>query len=163
MDNNILQKVGIMAAVIYVAAYAYRVNELRLKYFSPAEFGAWFPLMNSDLLSKLDQFRGYMRVPVLISPATGAMGRFSRQESQHFPQPFVNAIDVMIPGATMSQILDGARVIGFHGIGLYPDWRPHHGVHLDMRADRTAENPALWSAIKTANGQQYVEIERALV
>jgi len=54
-----------------------------------------------------------------------------------------------------------AKKVGFSGIGIYPDWKPYLGMHLDVRADRSADNPATWSGIRTSSGQKYFGIERA--
>jgi hypothetical protein len=161
MDRR-LQQAGMTAAAIYAAAYALRSNTIDLDHFKPSEFGLWWPLLDTGLLLKLDAFREDLGSRVIVSPAKGAMGRFSNESSQHFPKPLIKAIDVMTPDADMWSVYKAARRIGFHGIGLYPHWMPYHGAHLDVRADRSDENPALWSAIKTAAGkQEYVEIERA--
>lgn len=160
---------GVMlAAAIYSGAYAKRSLTLHLAHFKPSEFGVWWPLMNHDLLIALDEFRARLGAPVEISKATGALGRpnAERAGSQHRPTPFVNAVDVMIPEAvTLRRAYRVARDVNkFSGIGLYPDWQPKHGLHLDVRADRTAANPATWSAFRTADGgQQYTSIDRALV
>ena len=156
-----LKKAGITFAALYAGAYALRSATLKLRNFKPEEFGPWWPLLDGDLLRKLDQFRDDLGSRVMVSPAKGAMGRFSDEGSQHFPRPLVRAIDVMIPDATLWDAYKAARRTGFHGIGLYPDWKPYHGAHLDMRPDRSGIAPALWAGIKTANGQEYVEIGRA--
>jgi hypothetical protein len=162
MNIDLIKKAGITLAGLYAAAFALRSSTVQLKYFEAAEFGPWWPLMNSELLQRLDLFRELLGSPVIISMAPGSMGRWSDEGSQHFPRPMVNAVDVMTPGATMSQVYDAAKEAGFHGIGLYPHWQPHHGAHLDVRADRTATDPATWSAIKVAGVQKYVGVGVAL-
>jgi CheY-like chemotaxis protein len=163
MIINKVKVAGITTAAIYSAAYALKTATTDLSNFTPAEFGVWWPLMDSDLLQKVDQFRDNLQAPVIISPAAGSLGRISgkTKESQHYPQPFVMAMDVMLPESTLQAGYEAARRVGFHGIGVYPDWKPHHGMHLDMRKNRTAESPALWSGLKTASGQQYAGIEQA--
>lgn len=161
MNNRKIIGSGVGIAALYAAAYALRSGTIELDHFTPGEFGAWWPLLDTGLLLKLDAFREDLGSRVIISPAKGAMGRLSDEASQHFPRPMIKAIDVMTPDADMWSVYKAARRIGFHGIGLYPHWKPYHGAHLDVRADRSEENPALWSAIKTAKGQEYVEIERA--
>ena len=165
MKLSAIKAAGITIGVIYAAAYAAKtVANKHLRHFKPAEFGIWWPLINSDLLDKLDQFRDYLRTPVIVSPAPGAIGRIGadHDSSQHFPRPQLNAIDVMVPGATMNEMYQAAKIIGFHGIGLYPHWKPHPGIHLDIREDRTSRNPATWSAIPDGDGQKYVALSVAL-
>ena len=50
-------------------------GNLNLKYFTPAEFGSWWPMMSADLLNKLDKFRELWGYPVEISPVDGSRGR----------------------------------------------------------------------------------------
>lgn len=157
-----LEKFILWSAGIYAAAYALRAQTVNLKNFSPAEFGAWFPLMNRELLLKLDRFRDFYGAPVRISPAPGAIGRPESPGSQHFPDPQINAIDVFPEGGDLQRGYDAARRAGFTGIGVYPDWEPSPGMHLDVRPDRTPENPALWSAFDDNDGgQNYVSIGQA--
>ena len=161
------KKAGVTMAALYSAAYAMKSATMKLKHFTASEFGVWWPLMDEDLLYKLDQFRDYLQAPVIISPARGSLGRLSSKtkESQHYPRPFVPAADVMLPESTLQQGYEAARFIGFHGIGAYPDWRPYHGMHLDMRKGRTSSNPSLWAGVKVLKGkkfvQDYVGIEQA--
>ena len=133
-----------------------------LRYFTPAEFGEWWPLMSPDLLLKLDEFRARLGVPVMISPAPGALGRhLGSSLSQHNVDMWgeVRAADVMPLGADLQTAYRVAREVGFHGIGLYPDWKPHPGLHLDVRPGPLA----LWSGLLDNEGNQYYTgIEAAL-
>lgn len=135
------------------------LNDLR--YFKPSEFREWGPLMHHDMLMRLDEFRHLWGAPVMVSPVSGALGRNDDSGSYHNIKRhgFVMAIDVMIP--TMVNRSDRvaavelAELCGFGGIGLYPDWTPHSGLHLDI-------GPAgrRWSGIKVEGKQKYFEIER---
>ena len=161
------QTVGITGAMLYAGLYAAKRAAIGpLKWFEPGDFGAWFPLLDTDLIIKLDQFADYLQTRVIISPAPGAIGRIGTgaESSQHFPKPYIYAIDVMSPGASLEDQYQAARAVGFHGIGLYPNWKPYHGVHLDTRTDRDADNPAEWSSVrKAANGRQvYTGVQAAL-
>lgn len=155
-------------AAVYAAAYALKSASVKLKYFSPAEFGAWWPFVDADLLHGLDAFRGALGVPVKISPVTGAIGRTSKdyKTSQHYflSGGKVRAIDVMIPqGITLNEAYNVARNLGvFSGIGVYPDWVPSHGLHVDTRLNRTPQNPSTWSGLKTASGQVYRSLSEGL-
>jgi len=159
-----LQALGLTFAALYAAAYAAQSARVSLKYFSATEFGIWWPLLNPDLLLALDEFRERLGVPVVISPAEGAIGRLSgREGSQHLPRPMVNAIDVMPVGVSLERAYQVAREVGFTGIGLYPDWQPRPGIHLDMRPGRKPENPALWSMRLVGGNQKMFSIERGFV
>lgn len=138
---------------LYAAAYEIRTQTCKLQYFSPHEFGLWWPFMDTELLLGLDRFRDLLGAAVVISPAPDAIGRMSNKASQHYPAPVVRAIDIMPAVTDLAHAYRVARKVGFHGIGVYPDWRPRPGLHLDMRTDRTPADPALWSARKV-NGEQ---------
>ena len=151
-------------AAAYGAAYALKSASIKLDYFKPLEFGVWWPFIDNDLLYGIDDFRRVLGVPVTISPAPGAIGRASidAKTSQHYflSSGKVRAIDVMIPqGVSLATAYNVARNLGvFSGIGVYPDWVPSHGLHLDVRKDKTTQNPATWSGIKTAKGQVYKSV-----
>jgi len=167
--NNQLKSAGITTAALYAAAYALRSASIELKYFAAAEFGVWWPLMDTDLLLNLDTLRGQLNTPIIISPAIGATGRMYNTGSQHFPRPNIKAVDVMLPNFDQYTAYKKIRALElFNGIGVYPDWKPHKGFHLDMRSDKTALAPALWSGIniKTAdnkNKQVYKGVNEAFV
>jgi uncharacterized protein YcbK (DUF882 family) len=135
-------------------------NELR--YFSPNEFGQWWPDMSTELLTKLDEFRHRLGVPVIISPAAGSLGRNDGlSTSQHNIDLWgeVRAVDVMFTGVNLETAYQIAKDIGFTGIGAYPDWQPTQGMHLDVR-----QTPlALWAGIKEGTNQVYKSIQEAFV
>lgn len=173
------------AAALWYGGRGVKNNGLDLRYFSATEFGPYWPLMSRELLEKLDEFRARLGYPVAISPAAGAIGRpilkadgsqgeseSSAEKSQHnyLLHGEIRAVDVMPspPGganaAERQHWLTVARAVGFTGIGLYPDWRPRAGLHLDVRKDRTPSNPALWAGVRNDAGKQvYVGIEQALI
>lgn len=140
-------------------------SQINLKHFKPEEFRGWFDRMNPALLHQLDEFREQLGAPVIISPAHGAIGRHQGEtgKSQHNIDRYgeVRAIDVMPQTDDMRHAFNVAMRVGFHGIGVYPDWRPHWGLHLDMRKDRPPQNPALWSGLMVAGKQKYFGIELA--
>lgn len=154
----------------------------QLRYFTASEFGPYWPLMNAELLQLIDAFRHELGYPVAISPVPGAIGRpvigadqVNQEEknsgSWHnwFTHGQVYAIDLMpMPpgGATAAERQrwrDVARRLGARGIGIYPDWKPRPGIHLDMRTDRTADNPAEWAGVLLDGKQVLVGINRGLV
>jgi hypothetical protein len=129
-----------------------------LVYFEPSEFGIWWPFMADDLLHKLDDFRARWGAPVVVSRASGALGRHDGTgESQHNVDAWgeVRAVDVfpMIDGgyihneAQRYRAFKIAKEVGFTGIGLYTDTRPGNMVHLDVRKTRNPGYPAKWSRV----------------
>lgn len=144
---------------VYAAAWGIRALTINLRHFKASEFGASLPLLSGELLTKLDEFRERLGSPVLISPAPGSLLRpAGSQESQHF---FGRAADVMVQGVSLERAYQVAREVGFTGIGVYPDWKPYKGLHLDVRPDRQPGNPALWAGLLGADGKQfYTSIER---
>ena len=163
-----------VALGLYGAAYSKKYydnsGDNELIYFKPSEFGVWFPLMDQDLLTRLDIFRAALGSPVIVSSAVGGIGRETASGLDGFSSLHnvikwgaVRAVDVMLPQATLQQGYQAARSAGFTGIGVYPDWTPYHGMHLDNRPDRPVNNPALWSGLKTAQGQIYKGINEVIV
>jgi len=143
-----LQEVGVSFGQLYAAAYALRSQTVKLEHFQPHEFRAWWPFMDAGLLLGLDEFRGILGARVNVSKARGAMGRLKDEfkDSPHFPRPLVLAVDVMLPESSLEEGFQAACAAGFTGIGVYPDWHPFHGMHLDMRTEHPPGRPALWSA-----------------
>ena len=155
---NPLTLIGI-GALIYMATKT--ATRPALKHFTPAEFGLWWPLMNADLLLKLDAFREAWGAPVIISPASGGIGRHQGSEgkSQHNVDKWgeVRAVDVfpmieISPGqyrymtneADRQRALNVARQVGFTGIGLYTDTQPGNMLHVD---NRDGDRVATWSRV----------------
>lgn len=132
-----------------------------LRYFTAGEFGEWWPLMSTELLQKLDEFRHRLGVPVMISPASGSLGRYlgPTSLSQHNVDMWgeVRAADVMFSGVDLETAYQIAKDVGFTGIGAYPDWNPKPGLHLDVRQAPLA----LWSGIKESGQQVYKSISEA--
>ena len=168
-----LKAIGLSITAIYAAAYALKSAAVKLKYFAASEFGVWWPFLDNDLLYGLDAFRQALGVPVQISPAHGAIGRVGKEaeNSQHFllESGQLRAIDILIPeNVSLEHAYNVAKSLGiFSGIGVYPDWSPRHGLHLDTRKNKVPDNPATWSGLKVVvNGvpkQIYKNVERGFV
>lgn len=132
------------------------------RYFQPREFGDWSEHVSAKLLACLDAFRELWGAPVVISPVPGAVGRRDDSQSQHNVNRWgeVRAVDcfprAMATIRDMREAVDIARTVGITGIGVYPDWRPQPGLHLDVRASRDEGDPALWAGV--GDPQQYVAI-----
>lgn len=148
---------------LYAFGYFKKTVDVKLKYFDQSEFGAWWPLINKELLIKLDDFRGQWGHPVMISPAFGAIGRTlsPTDNSQHNVARWgeVRAVDIMpiiqTPdgrrrGMEKNELMQAYQLAlrtGFHGVGVYPEWRPYVGLHVDVREDRDSNNPAKWARV----------------
>lgn len=134
------------------------------RYFSPGEFGGWYDQMAPALLRRLDDYREAWGGRVVISPVPGGVGRRLGEgdHSQHnvdqwgevravdfFPQ--VRGLDgkwrYINSAPQIKRAYEVARQVGFTGIGVYTDTTPGYMVHGDVRPDRTAENPAVWSRV----------------
>lgn len=156
---NLLKLISIAGGLYIVTRTATRPE---MKHFTASEFGLWWPLMNAELLTKLDAFRERWSAPVRISPAEGGIGRHngSDDESQHNVDAWgeVRAVDVfpMIetrPGEyrymstreDRQRAYDTARNVGFTGIGLYTDTQPGDMLHVDTR--KAGGRVALWSRV----------------
>lgn len=125
----------------------------------------WKPKMAPRLLVLLDTFRFQWGAPVMISPAWGAIGRFLDDDaSQHNIERWgeVRAIDLMpygmVSAADRQRAFNIASSLGFTGIGLYPDWQPRPGIHLDVRIDQRPGFPATWAGVDRNGKQEYINI-----
>ncbi len=153
-------KVAFVVGGLILAFVLFSARKPKLEFFSPVEFGIWWPMMNNDLLVKLDEFRRRWGAPVEISNAQGALGRHGGEsKSQHNVDRYgrVNAVDVFpkvddgsggyryIQTALERQrAYQIAQDVGFTGIGLYTDTVPGNMLHLDVRS---TEQVATWSRI----------------
>lgn len=139
------------------------MSKPKLRYFSAGEFGVFYPLINSDLLIKLDEFRHRWGRPVVVSPVAGAIVRHGGDShSQHNIDRWgeTRAVDVFPDGMdTVSErkrAYQIARDVGFTGIGIYTDTVPSNLLHVDVRPGGYV---ATWSRV----GGQYLEIGEVLV
>lgn len=154
------------------------MTDLNLRYFKPHEFRGWWDRMDPALLVLLDRFRARLSVltpdpggvEVKVSPHPRAIGRHDGPEddSKHNVDHWgrVLAVDVMPQlGRQYRRNAVGIAIdTGFTGVGVYPDWEPHWGLHLDARPGREPGNPATWSGIKIwdRDEQRMVQVYRAL-
>ena len=161
---SVVFSIGLFGGLLYLLKMQKQTQELNLQFFKPSEFGIWFPFMDKKLLLGLDELRRQFGYPIMISPAQGSLGREDgNPRSQHFLRNgVVRAADIMPikngQSLNKKQLKDFyllARSLNvFSGLGVYPDWRPYAGMHLDTRIDRTPENPALWGAYRDKYGIQ---------
>lgn len=142
-----------------------------MKNFKKTDFRGWYDQMDPELLDVMDLFAELADKPMFISPANGAIGRRIPAPNKSFHNVshwgMVKAIDIMIEGLKTGEdyrhVFECAKEAGALGIGVYPDWKPVSGVHLDMgiRAGRGPGNPARWSAFRINGRQKYFGIDKA--
>ena len=123
--------------------------------------------ISDELLLKLDDFRDYIGVPVLVLWGTG--GKHSSR-SYHYVERGACAVDVAIPNyrATPIDLLIDVFRFNFRGVGFYPDWVYHgkqaKGLHLDTRpymwdVDGTKNfRESRWIGVRGAQGQEYMSL-----
>lgn len=141
--------VGLVLTFIYGAGRTVQNELLNLEYFDRSEFGIWWPLMDADVLLKLDAFRREWGNPVVVSSHKDALGREDENSgSMHNVLKWgkVRAVDVFPRG--MNSYIDRRRAyqiakkVGFTGIGVYTDTTPSNMLHLDNRPQ-----PLEWTRI----------------
>ena len=139
------------------------------RFFKEAEFRGHYLRMDPKLLQVMERFRVLWGAPVVISPAPGAIGRTDGDSFHNYAKhKLVKAIDIMPTGmrtkADFARALECAKQAGATGIGIYPDWSPVPGVHLDVgvRKGRKVGNPATWAGVKQDGVQIYVDIKEVL-
>lgn len=129
-----------------------------MAHFRPSEFGIWYPVMDANLLRKLDHLREIRGHPIHVSPDKQAKGRATGDTSQHdiiHGLGTVKAVDVFpaiddrpLTRHQIDDFLADARAVGFTGIGVYVDTQfrgePWPMVHLDVR---DTDHVATWGRI----------------
>ena len=129
------------------------VNRLRLNSES----------VSIELINRLDRLWELLGGQIIVSPAAGSVVRRlgGNDTSQHNADRWgvSRAADVMLVGVSLRDGYDAAVAAGFTGIGVYPDWKPYHGLHVDVRDGSAAR----WSGYRNAAGEQvYGSIETGL-
>lgn len=166
--------IGPPSAGFFVLMKNFKPSEFRRRPAKDEPFVDWYPLINLDLLQKLQDFRDCWGQPIYISPADGAVGRQDNSKSYHNFNKWgeVRALDVMFDMYHAVSAIEAdrlARHCGITGIGFYPHWQrfsnskgkmvPAPGFHIDNRPDLTR-----WGAYKDEKGiQVYCKFEKALV
>jgi hypothetical protein len=140
----------------------------KIKHWSPKDFNKFDRFLSQELLNKLDifaeKFSKYGKLRV--SPVDGAIIRIDDSDSQHnikktgktfaidlIPMFYTNVSNHLLRGIQRKEfkmLFELMKNSGFAGIGMYPEWIPFRGVHVDVR--KTA--PKYWVMI---NGE-YVYI-----
>lgn len=141
-----------------------------MRYFKPSEFGNDWPVIAPALKDCLDAFRADWGAPVRISPRKGALGRRLGPEemSGHNIDRWgtVMAADVFPAGMDtpddMARAVSCAKTAGATGVGLYTDTSPSKMMHLDVRPDRTPDNPRYWSRVEVEEDGEKVKVYQAI-
>ena len=110
-----------------------------MKYFKKSEI-KHYDKMSPRLLSALDNFRGLLKRPIYVSPASGATWRNDNSNSMHNGHNGRNgnsrAVD-LFPDCDMFQaFINVLQIPEINGIGLYPHWnynKLNWGMHIDIR------------------------------
>jgi len=141
-----------------------------LRYFTQNEFRDSWAAMSTRLLVLLDSLRYQWGAGITISPVSGALARYNGPDdtSQHNVDRWgeCRAADVFLDGmdspSSANRAVEVAMRTGFTGVGIYPDWDPSPGVHVDVRQDHEPGDPALWGMLDSSKGQYMVSLEKAL-
>jgi len=140
----------------------------RIRCFKPEEFvGSQFrtgerhsmlPFLNADVIWAIARLRRLCGQPMTPSPARGAIARTWSEHSQHYiseERPLSTAIDLMVLEGSLETVYNYAKDMGeIGGFGAYPQWKPHHGIHIDIRPWVNGHQ-ATWMAVKGKDGQVY--------
>lgn len=121
-----------------------------IRHFKPSENWGDVSKIDFQLVKTLDSFRDYIGTPIQIT--CGTQGKHV-ENSMHY---LGKAVDIVFPSSDKDLLFDFfmcAVRFPFGGIGLYPDWKPSGGLHLDVRS---APFKALWVGQKTDAGQVYL-------
>jgi hypothetical protein len=118
--------------------------------------GECFYQMDPSFLEKADRFMVESPGEWIVSPAPGATCRTTgRETSRHYAVGrLADAIDLMLISGDLETNYRFA-LERFGGVGVYPDWEPYPGLHLDGRPGGHT-----WAGIRDGRGQVYVPVSR---
>lgn len=135
----------------------------QVQYFKPDEFHGQLDHLDSNVVLELDALRG-MVGRIMVSPAPGAVARFQPGSQHDMTNGRLSlAIDIMPLDVSLADFYKAAQTrVRIGGVGLYPDWLPHPGAHIDLRDRKPDGSQATWSGLKIAGVQQYRGIQEAL-
>ena len=148
-----------------------KLARVTLNHFSPFDFAPWFPVMSEKLLINLEKTASFL-YPLGYTFIISRVGKDDQSGGQHDVFAFgeVRAIDVNIlldgqplTKAELRTVYELIRGLGiWSGLGVYPNWN-RAGMHLDVREDRTPQNPATWGDVGYGGDHQYTSVSVALV
>ena len=105
--------------------------------------------LDSRVVFAADQLRERLGTKLLVSPVAGAITRDYEPGSRHQAVGRLSdALDCFVPGSSLTEVYEAAlRISLIGGVGLYPDWLPYHGIHIDTRPRSDADRCATWMAV----------------
>lgn len=139
----ILLVVGIFKAPLaeFSDKALYKIDQLtkaKNNTVSPAQLplGRWKGKVSTELLQRVTLFEQLSGCKMTPSKASGAIGR-NKGKTRHNAKRYgeVRAIDFMPENCKFKprEWVKWAKQSGFKGIGIYPNWKPRPGIHLDVR------------------------------
>ncbi len=142
----------------------------RLEFFKPKEFvgsqykhdelHSMLPFLDIRVIWMITRLRRLCGQAMTPSPARGAIARTWDPQSQHHigsVREFSTAIDLFVLEGSLKHVYDVARDMKeVGGFGAYPQWVPHHGIHIDIRPHN---NQATWMAENEGGKQVYMGLD----
>lgn len=134
------------------------INWAEVNHFTPDEFHGQTDLIEPRLVVAIDQLREILGGRLRISPAPGAIARdYGSDRSQHWvgdldnPVRLSTGIDLFPLDNSLGEVYAAAKQVPMiGGVGLYPDWSPSPGVHVDIRPRKLDGTLAEWMYQKLA-------------
>ena len=133
------------------------MKPIYLEHYKNAEFREWYAHMSPRLSVMLDVLRHVLDKPIRISPHPLALGRYlgTASYSEHNFEKWgeVQAVDAFVDGVhtrdQAGEVVSAASLVGFTGLGVYPDWVNYAGAkqvgfHFGVRENRKMRDPAQW-------------------
>lgn len=135
----------------------------QIKYFSKDEFNDELENLDAQIILTLEKLREKVG-RIMISPAEGAITRKKPGSMHDISNGRLSlAIDVMPIDVSLKKFYDAARQLPeIGGIGLYPDWRPYPGAHIDLRKRKNNGLLATWAGVNVDGEQVYSGIDKVL-
>lgn len=131
-------------------------------YLSPEVIPGCWDKMDLAFLERVDQFMWDSPGEWMVSPAEGAACRdYGSKTSRHYAVGRqADAIDIMLVNGDLEENYRFA-LTRFGGVGVYPEWIPFHGLHVDGRP--VGDRVATWAGVRQDGKQIYVAAEQAFV
>lgn len=151
LDTMTVQHNGSSQSALYV-------DWERVPDFHPDEFQGQLHLLDKEVVYVLQALRDIIG-RIKISPVLGAIARTDKAaiHSMHYAGDgrLSRAVDIMPMDVTLKQAYEAAKMINkIGGIGVYPDWKPRAGLHIDLRKRKVNYQVAQWSGVKNEAGLQ---------
>lgn len=133
----------------------------KVRNFKPHENWGEAYRMEWELIHRLDLFREYLSLPIVV--LCGTQGSHT-ENSQHY---LGRAVDILVPYPIhpLDLILKAER-FHFTGLGYYPEWQfQNHvwgGLHLDVREEAPDQKQSRWMGLRDpkTGANRYVDLTR---